>query len=219
MALKPPRTSLLLSYTPPACVLCSWWRKTWRGFWWGFYIRLYASIHSVLVAFLPGTNSWPFKPDKPYFRFITSIQLVGGCLCCLMILFGVLGATNQSPCNKGNKSCDQCFRYVSCCVMHDWWLWALRTSLLPHYLSCLCPRLASYLRAGGHVPGHQLIGLRGAAAEGPDLRGQLQHLTKCHVRNWGLSGQRPGLLRQRHQLLWDPLWALSCAGAVGLQGG
>ncbi|KAG2444461.1 hypothetical protein HXX76_001213 [Chlamydomonas incerta] len=97
---------------PPKCCSGGWWRKKWRGFWWGFYIRLYASIHSILVAFLPGTNSWPFKPDKPYFRFITGIQLVGGCLCCLMILFGVLGATNQSPCNKGNKACDQCFRYV-----------------------------------------------------------------------------------------------------------
>ncbi|KAG2447201.1 hypothetical protein HYH02_007942 [Chlamydomonas schloesseri] len=96
----------------PKCCSGGWWRKKWRGFWWGFYIRLYASIHSVLVAFLPGTNSWPFRPDKPYFRFITGIQLVGSCLCCLMILFGVLGATNQSPCNKGNKACDQCFRYV-----------------------------------------------------------------------------------------------------------
>ncbi|KAG2493669.1 hypothetical protein HYH03_008183 [Edaphochlamys debaryana] len=97
--------------TPPRCCSRRWWRAKWRGFWWHMYVRIYASTHSLLVAFLPGANSWPFRPDKAYFRFLTALQLITMACCCLIVLFGIFGATNSNPCKKGNKACQQCFTY------------------------------------------------------------------------------------------------------------
>ncbi|GIL60234.1 hypothetical protein Vafri_14873 [Volvox africanus] len=72
------------------------------------YSHCYASLHSLHVSVMVSFPSWPFRPDSPYFRMLTLVQLLGVLGVGAIVVLGWVYSTSESNCNKATKTCRNC---------------------------------------------------------------------------------------------------------------
>ncbi|GLC39173.1 hypothetical protein PLESTM_000859500 [Pleodorina starrii] len=99
------------TFPPETLSLCGFRPLRWA------YSHCYASLHSLHVAVMVSFPSWPFRPDTPYFRMLTLIQLVGIFGVGAIVVLGWVFSTSNTNCNKATKTCNTCLsvqeRYFS----------------------------------------------------------------------------------------------------------
>ncbi|GIL80423.1 hypothetical protein Vretimale_16125 [Volvox reticuliferus] len=88
----------------------------WRPLRW-MYSQCYGSLHSLHVSVMVSFPSWPFRPDSPYFRMLTLVQLLGVLGVGAIVVLGWVYSTAESSCKKSTKTCRNCLvvheRYFS----------------------------------------------------------------------------------------------------------
>lgn len=92
--------------TPPPRPLMAFWIFNPLRYW---YVRMYASLHSFYVTVLPHFPTWPFRPDVPYFRMLTLIEICSFLAVGAIVVLGILVSAQETSCNKAGKACNTCY--------------------------------------------------------------------------------------------------------------
>ena len=73
----------------------------------------HTSLPCPALPLLCSYPTWPFRPDIPYIRIITAIQIIGSLCCLTVIAFGLLYSTSKGVCSKGEKQCGACWGFIN----------------------------------------------------------------------------------------------------------
>lgn len=78
------------------------------------YWPLYATIQVLLIAFMPGARSWPYRRDIAYYRFLLVIEAIALLAVAAMAYFGwTMAQSDEDVCQSGTTSCTNCWTFLN----------------------------------------------------------------------------------------------------------